>query len=623
MMLKKVFKAAAVSAAAVMLLAGCRDKPAESAPQQTAAVQPAKEKVTVALWGPELLANYSQFLCEAFPEVDFEFVLATNSTDYYRWRAEKGDLPDILTVRRFSLKDALALKERLIDLGNTGVAAAFRSSFLDSYTYSDGTVNWLPASAEVDSIIVNKTLFAEHGIPLPTDWRSFVEADRAFEKKGIRGFVSDFLSDFTCLETLQGFAVSNMTSMEGREWRRRYESGTENRLSETVWMPAFDRFFRVRNEIGLFGSDTELRNLDVKRLYSEGKAAMYRGTGSDLVKFPGRAGDESVILPYFTGTNEAGSYLTYPAFQLAVSKQAVGNPAREALVLRILEAMLSQEGQSRIAHGKNMVSYSRDVKVSRQSGLEELESAIRENRFYIRLASNDMFRVSKNVVQRILKDELRTPQEAFAAFNEELAKNPCSGKKRKVMVEQGWSSEFELPYGNRAASAIFNTVRAEAGTDLLLAQANYAGAVYPGEYTKREIRYLTKNDYCWPIIAKLTGQQLFDVIHELLTERGFFGNMSNRSTLYVSSGFEMEIEEKDGAFHLLSLTVGGRPMDPAASYSVYVLGDVDMLLPKALKKAGVGDYEIVRTHTNDYLEKRLLEKQGRLEQPTGYIRLRD
>ena len=64
-----------------------------------------KEKVTIALWGNQMLENYVQYICDTFPEVDFEFVLATNSTDYYRYRQDHNDMPDILSVRRFALKD--------------------------------------------------------------------------------------------------------------------------------------------------------------------------------------------------------------------------------------------------------------------------------------------------------------------------------------------------------------------------------------------------------------------------------------------------------------------------------------------------------------------------------------
>ena len=68
-----------------------------------------KEKVVVACWGNQMLDSYTQYLCDLFPEVEFEFVLATNSTDYYRFRGDHDDMPDILTVRRFALKDAVLL----------------------------------------------------------------------------------------------------------------------------------------------------------------------------------------------------------------------------------------------------------------------------------------------------------------------------------------------------------------------------------------------------------------------------------------------------------------------------------------------------------------------------------
>ena len=69
-----------------------------------------KEKVVIACWGNQMLDSYTQYLCDLVPQVEFEFVLATNSTDYYRFRADHGDMPDILTVRRFALKDAYCSK---------------------------------------------------------------------------------------------------------------------------------------------------------------------------------------------------------------------------------------------------------------------------------------------------------------------------------------------------------------------------------------------------------------------------------------------------------------------------------------------------------------------------------
>lgn len=100
-----------------------------------------------------MLENYAEYICNSFPDVDFEFVLTTNSTDYYRYRQKRNDMPDILSVRRFALKDAVCLKDYLYDLSNTELASTYYGTYLDNYTYDDGMINWLPACAEVDGLI--------------------------------------------------------------------------------------------------------------------------------------------------------------------------------------------------------------------------------------------------------------------------------------------------------------------------------------------------------------------------------------------------------------------------------------------------------------------------------------
>lgn len=48
----------------------------------------AGEKVTVALWGDQLTEHYGEYLQKTFPDVEFEFYIATNSTDFYRFKEE-------------------------------------------------------------------------------------------------------------------------------------------------------------------------------------------------------------------------------------------------------------------------------------------------------------------------------------------------------------------------------------------------------------------------------------------------------------------------------------------------------------------------------------------------------
>ena len=134
--MKKQFCQLLALAMTTVLLTGCGTQTAVNEKKENE-----KEKVRVALWGTQLLENYTQYLCDMFPEVEFEFVLATNSTDYYRYRNDHDDLPDILTVRRFSLKDAVLIKDLLYDLCDTDLASTFYGSYLENYTYDDGTIN--------------------------------------------------------------------------------------------------------------------------------------------------------------------------------------------------------------------------------------------------------------------------------------------------------------------------------------------------------------------------------------------------------------------------------------------------------------------------------------------------
>ncbi len=132
------------------------------------------------------------------PEADIQFVVGNNDLDYYRFLLENDSLPDVITNRRFSLRDAQALQGSLLDLSRTEAAGSYYPVYLENYRGADGTLNWLPVCGEIDGIVANKALFEAYGVPLPTDYESFVDACRVFESRGIRGFVTDYNTDYTC-----------------------------------------------------------------------------------------------------------------------------------------------------------------------------------------------------------------------------------------------------------------------------------------------------------------------------------------------------------------------------------------------------------------------------------------
>lgn len=618
--MKKLLSLLLALVLAATTLSGCGSSGASGA--NSAPQTEKKEKVVIACWGNQMLDGYAPYLRDLFPQVEFEFVLVTNSTDYYRFRADHDDMPDILTVRRFALKDAVLLKDYLYDLSNTGLASTYYGSYLDSYTYDDGSVNWLPTCAEVDGIIINKTLFDEYNVPVPTDYASFVAACEAFEAVGIRSFVSDFAADYTCMEVLQGASIPVLQSIEGRKWRQQYESGATHELSAQVWLPIFENFFDFKEKVGLGAEDATYPNRTPKDMFSAGEAAMFRGTGADVITFPGRGQDEVLLLPYFGQTEQDNWYLTYPTFQIAASNKGMDDPEREKLILDIMTAMVNQQGQDHISYGKNMVPYKKDVTLQLMPQMDNLKPYVEQNKLYIRLASNEMFRISKDVVQMILKGEVATPQEALAAFNKELAGEE-PGTEIVAHIDTGYSNDFTPEHGNQAASAIANTMRKLSGVDLVFMQACYvASDIYAGDYSQKDLGYLAKNDGGWPGLMELTGDQIYTLVEATLSMTGNRGAVCNDSTLYVSSGFEMDITKTGTGYTLNALTMEGKELDRNKTYSFLIYGERDWYMSKVMEQMGVSEVDTTGLKAEQYLTQCLVEQGTQLEAPTDYITLR-
>ena len=474
----------------------------------------------------------------------------------------------------------------------------------------------------MDGFIINKTLFDEYNVPIPTDYGSFIAACQAFEAVGIRGYVSDFAADYTCMEVLQGLSIPVLQSMEGRKWRQQYESGATRELSEAVWLPIFENFFDFKEKANLGPEDASYPNRTPKEMFSAGKAAMFRGTGADVITFPGRGQDEVLLMPYFGQTEQDNWYLTYPTFQIAASNKGMDDPAREKLILDIMTAMVNQQGQDHISYGKNMVPYKKDVSLELMPQMDNLKPYVEENKLYIRLASNEMFRISKDVVQMILNGEAKTPKEALDAFNKELAGEE-PGTQIITHINTGYSNDFTREHGNQAASSIANTIRKLSGVDLVFMQACYvANDIYAGDYSQKDLAYIAKNDGGWPGLMELTGDQIYTLVETTLSLTGNRGAVCNDSTLYVSSGFEMDITKTEDGYTLNALTMDGKELDREKTYSFLIYGERDWYMPEVMEKMGVSEVDTTGPKTEQYLMQCLVEQGGQLEAPTDYIILR-
>ena len=360
-----------------------------------------KPEIEVALWNLDVYDHYTEQVQSLVPDVKIKWVEGQRNLDYYKQLAETESLPDIITVRKFSMKDSLSLNPYLMDLTRTEVASSYYDIYLENYKTSEGKVFWVPMSGTVDGIVANKELFEQYNIPVPSDFDSFISACQAFETYGIRGYSIDLSIDYNALHLLQGMGIEILSSVDGIIWRKDYDDGKTNQLDSRVWLPAFEKLERL-NTLKILDQDTMYSDdlLSYER-FIEGTQAMVNISSESISKLlPGK---EVEILPYF-GENQ-NFLLTYPTFNAAITKAGGENSVKKAAAWKVLMAMTSSQAQEELnRYTDGLIPYKRDISFEYDGSMSMVQQYLERNRTYIRLGSEEFFEISKITVDEMLEN---------------------------------------------------------------------------------------------------------------------------------------------------------------------------------------------------------------------------
>ena len=556
--LHRLFSVLMALVMAVSMLTGCGTKNAENVEKQEDA-----QTIQVYLWSTSLYENYAPYIQSQLPDVNIEFIVGNNDLDFYKFLQENGGLPDIITCCRFSLHDAAPLKDSLMNLALTNEAGAVYNTYLNSFKNEDGSVNWLPVCADAHGFVVNRSLFEQYGIPLPTDYESFVSACQAFEKAGIRGFTADYTYDYTCMETLQGLSAAELTTTDGRKWRTAYSDSASTArvgLDDTVWPGAFERMAQFIQDTHLTADDLALSYNDVIGMFRNGEVAMYFGSSAGVKMFRDE-GIDTIFLPFFSQNGEKW-IMTTPYFQIALNRDLEQDTARREKAMKVLNVMLSEEAQSRIiSDGQDLLSYSQNVPLRLTEYMKDVRDVVEENHMYIRIASNDFFAVSKDVVSKMIAGEY-TAQQAYRAFNAQLLAEETPADDEIVLTSgKSYSNVFHANGGSASFSVMANTMRGVYGTDVLLATANsFTGSVLQADYNKKMAASMIMPNGLMSRQRTMTGAELKETVRAFVEgcEGGFVP--FNRGSLPVVSGIAVEVKEAGGSYTLTGITRNGQPL---------------------------------------------------------------
>ena len=616
--LHRLISAFAALVIGLSVLTGCGTKTAENVEKQEDA-----QTIQVYLWSTSLYETYAPYIQSQLPDVNIEFIVGNNDLDFYKFLQENGGLPDIITCCRFSLHDAAPLKDSLMNLAMTNEAGAVYNTYLNSFKNEDGSVNWLPVCADAHGFVVNRSLFEQYDIPLPTDYESFVSACQAFEKVGIRGFTADYTYDYTCMETLQGLSAAELTTTDGRKWRTAYSDPASTArvgLDDTVWQGAFERMAQFIQDTHLTADDLALNYDDVTGMFRNGEVAMYFGSSAGVKMFQDE-GIDTIFLPFFSQNGEKW-IMTTPYFQVALNRDLEQDTARREKAMKVLNVMLSEEAQSRIvADGQDLLSYSQNVPLRLTEYMKDVRDVVEENHMYIRIASNDFFAVSKDVVSKMIAGEY-TAQQAYRAFNAQLLTEDTPADDEIVLTSgKSYSNVFHANGGSASFSVMANTLRGVYGTDVLLATANsFTGSVLQADYNKKMAASMIMPNGLMSRQRTMTGAELKETVRAFVEgcEGGFVP--FNRGSLPVVSGIAVEVKEAGGSYTLTGITRNGQPLRDDDTVTVTCLAaekQMDALLASESGTSLDGD-TWVKNRWRDHLS----GGGAALAEPENYMTLR-
>ena len=539
-----------------------------------------EDPLTVYLWENTLIQNLVPYIHEQLPDQDIEFIVGNNDTDLYSYLEEHGELPDVITVRRFSGTDAQDLQPYLMDFCSYDVVSRYYSYALQYYKNSDKEIQWLPVCGLPQTIFANKTLFDQYGIKIPTNYQEYASACQQFYENGIKPYSLDLAEDWSAHEAIQAGAIGEFTSLDGIEWRSSAEaSAGEVKFDDGLWKRIFSETSRFLKD-SHFGKEDICVDLDTAfQTFVEGKAAMFHGYPALMKQLQAQMDAKLICMPFFSQTSdEAFVYMT-PSLNIAFNKDLEKDQEKLETALKVLDCMISEEGQKLIANGRCVISLNTNVPTMMQD-ISGLEDEMKSNSIYIRYAAQKSFSASLEAVQGLLSGEMDEAQ-AYDAFRSAMNVEDTE-EKAVVNFDQEYSLALNEKNGRDAASSILTTVRNENNAQLSIAPYYYfSSSIYKGECTGSRVALMTaKSSDTSLYFAKINGEQVWKLVENYLDHTEDEFSVTNKYELPIVSGMKITVQKEENGFSLKDITVDQEKIDKEKEYSILLTNEAGSILQK-------------------------------------------
>lgn len=589
----------------LIILSGC-----------TQAKEEKDDHLTVFLWESRLIKYLVPYIREQFPDKDIEFIAGNNDTDLYSYYNEHGQLPDIITVRRYSGTDAIDLRDELLDLSAYDIVTKYYNYALQYYYNSDNSINWLPVCGIPQTIIANKTLFDRYDIKIPTNYKEYVEACDKFYKLGIKPYSMDLAEDWSNHEIIQGAAIGLFTSLEGIKWHNEVESTKGDILfDDEFWLEVYEQTSQFIKDTHFTADDLNVGVDEGWEMFINEESAMFHGSPEILKNSEKEMnGAELIRLPYFSQDNEEGYIYTSTSLHVALNKNLKDNKEKLETALDVVDCMISEKGQQLISDGGEVISFNLDVP-STMNVNKGLEEQLNKNNFYLRYAGQKSFKAAYDSIHGLLSGRM-DEQEAYKALVDGINNN--NNTEPVISFENDYSIFLNKNNGRDGASSILTTVAKKMGAELALSPYYYfTSSIYKGDCSAKRIKLMIAQDTNARLyLLKLTGKEIYELVDRYLSTNDGDITVTNKYELPIASGMKLVLD-KD--LKLTDILVDGETIDLDKEYSIMLL---EGMMP-TLKALYDKDYEPIENsglsiEWNDYAS---LGQQP--SAPEDYIEIRE
>ncbi len=545
------------------------------------------DHLTVYLWENRLMKNIAPYIHEQFPDQDIEFIIGNNDTDLYSYFKEHGELPDIMTVRRFSGTDAQDLQPYLMDFASYDVVSKYYSYAVEYYKNTDDEIQWLPICALPQTIIANKTLFDQYGIKVPENYEEYVQVCQQFYDKGIKPYSMDLAEDWSNQEIIQAAAIGEFTSLDGIDWRNKAEtSAGEIKFDDVLWKRIFSETSQFLKDSHFSEEDINVNSNTGTQMFVEGKSAMFHGQPTDMQKLQDQMDAELIRIPYFSQTSDSSFVYMFPSLNIAFNKELEKNQEKLDTALDVLDCMNSEQGQKLIADGSGVISFNTDVP-SMMQNVPGLEEEIKDTSIYIRYSAQKSFDASLEAVHGLLSGKMDEMQ-AYNAFRSAM-NSKDSKEKSTVNFENEYSISLNDKSGRDASSSILTTIREENDAQLALTPYYYyTSSIYKGECTSSRVGLMTAKNSDTPLyLVKLNGEQVYELVKKYLTEADENFYVTTKYELPIASGMKIIVKNEENGFSLKDITINDKKIDTEKEYSILLTDTTKSILKKINPKCAI------------------------------------